>query len=128
MTNVIAFLAEDPTPQRPTGLHKALQWEAVLARMKRLETSAPLSRFAFDQSNRMHLPRAGLGPWVCHILHINDHTFIVATPAAETPFGASIWFDPRLTYRQAARLTLQMVSPGPTPVFITATGRKVTPA
>jgi len=128
MTNVIAFLADDPTPQRPTSLQKAQQWEAVLAGMKRLETSAPLARFAFDQRQTMHLPRAGLGSWVCHIHHINDHTFLIATPEAETRFGASIWFDPRLTYRQAAGLALRMLPAGPPPVFITSTGRKVTPA
>lgn len=128
MTNVIAFLADDPTPQRPTSLEHAEQVDTELYMMKRLETSAPLSRFVFGESEKIHFPRAGLGPWVGQSLKIEDYSFLIATPEAETRFGASIWFDPRLTYRQAAGLALRMLPAGPPPVFITSTGRKVTPA
>ncbi len=128
MTRTIAFFAgPPPKPQHDIPKPVANGADAILDRMKRLETSAPLSRFVFKSFDQSLFWRDGLGPWVGYIVETPDGPFVIASPQADSRLGASIWFAPRLTYKKAARHALSWMSDGTEPAFLTSAGRTVLP-
>ena len=101
----------------------------LLDTMKRLETSATITRFRRDQNlSPVRFLRNGLGFWTGFVARTVKGPLIIAASENRPQTGASIWAPQLMTLRDAAALVTRLAQEGDPMLFMTPEGRMIKPA